>query len=479
MKRVIRWYHYITYNIYWFALTARSQVLSPLIIPLLIQRFVGEFAKGELLGNMRLWALMAAVLVQALMGLLSDQSTSKFGRRRPFIVAGTFGEIILYIFIGFTAGMEGMAGYWFLFLLYTLSMMTANTAHAATQGIIPDLVPEEKRGRFSGFKALFELPLPLIFVSFVIGKMVSAGNLWGALITLIAVMVVCLLLTLTIKEEPLQQKSAKVDWNPIIRLFIMTAAFTVIILASGFFVRQIMNFILQEDTTYGHLGVMAIGLLGMLIAIGVGVWSSVYISIGQKIQDHQNFTWWVVNRLAFLAGSTNLAGFLVFFLQERFVELQGEKAAGPAASITMFIGIFILISAVPSGWLTDRFGTKKIILVSAILTTLGTALVLLSPSISWMYAAGCLVGAGIGFFYASNWALGTEIVPKDQAGKFLGISNLAGAGAGAVGAYIGGPIADQIGYTNLMVIYVILFLFSILALAKIKTGDKKSINFSS
>lgn len=468
MNKVIRWYHYITYNIYWFALTARSQVLTPLIIPLLIQRFVGEAAKGELLGNMRLWSLMVAVLFQALMGLLSDQSTSKYGRRRPFIVVGTIGEILIYILIGFTAGMDGMTGYWFLFLLYTLSMMTANTAHAALQGIIPDLVPEEKRGRFSGFKALFELPLPLIFVSFVIGKMVSAGNIWAALITLIVILIVCLLITLTIKEEPLKSEKTKIDWNPIIRLVLMTAAFTVIILASGFFVRQIMSFILLEDTSYGHLLVMAIGLLGMVVAIGIGVWSSIYISIGQKIQEHQNFTWWVVNRLAFLAGSTNLAGFLVYFLQERFIELQGEKAAGPAASITMFIGIFILLSAIPSGWLTDRYGTKKIILVSAILTTLGTALVLLSPSISWMYAAGCLVGAGIGFFYASNWALGTEIVPKDQAGKFLGISNLAGAGAGAVGAYIGGPIADQIGYTNLMIIYVVLFLFSILALAKIK-----------
>lgn len=469
MNRVIRWYHYITYNIYWFALTARSQVLTPLIIPLLIQRFVGESAKGELLGNMRLWALMAAVLVQALMGLLSDQSTSKLGRRRPFIIAGTIGEIILYILIGFTAGMDGMTGYWFLFLLYTLSMVTANTAHAATQGIIPDLVPEEKRGRFSGFKALFELPLPLIFVSFVIGKMVSAGNIWAALITLIVVLIICLLLTLTIKEEPLTEKTTKIDWKPITRLVLMTAAFTTIILTSGFIVRQIMNLILKGESDINILLVMVVGLIGMLIAIGIGVWSSVYLSIGEKIKDHHNFTWWVVNRLAFLAGSTNLAGFLVYFLQERFIELQGEKAAGPAASITMFIGIFILISAVPSGWLTDRFGTKKIIFVSAILATLGTAFVLLSPSISYMYFAGCLVGAGIGFFYASNWALGTEIVPQDQAGRYLGISNLAGAGAGAVGAYIGGPIADKIGYTPLMTIYVVLFLFSLLALAKINT----------
>ena len=53
-----------------------------------------------------------------------------------------------------------------------------------------------------------------------------------------------------------------------------------------------------------------------------------------------------------------------------------------------------------------------------------------------------MVGAATGVFFTTNWALGTDLVPKEAAGRYLGISNLAGAGAGAVGAYIGGPIAD-------------------------------------
>jgi MFS family permease len=77
-----------------------------------------------------------------------------------------------------------------------------------------------------------------------------------------------------------------------------------------------------------------------------------------------------------------------------------------------------------------------------------------------------------------NWALGTELVPKEQAGRYLGLSNLAGAGAGAVGAYIGGPIADLIsvrvpefpgiGYLVLFLIYAILFLVSVAALKGIR-----------
>jgi MFS family permease len=58
-----------------------------------------------------------------------------------------------------------------------------------------------------------------------------------------------------------------------------------------------------------------------------------------------------------------------------------------------------------------------------------------------IYVGGCIVGAATGMFFTTNWALGTDVVPKEEAGRYLGISNLAGAGAGAVGAYIGGPIA--------------------------------------
>src|SRR3989337_1828845 len=171
MSRALRWYDKITINIYWFALNARSQTLSPLVIP---------------------------VLVQALMGILSDRSTFRLGRRRPFILIGTLGEIIVFALIGFAASMEGLTGYAVLFGLYILSAIASNTAHAATQGLIPDLVPDSQRGRYSGITALLELPLPLALVSLVIGKLVSAGNLWAGLITLMVVMVICAALAMLV-----------------------------------------------------------------------------------------------------------------------------------------------------------------------------------------------------------------------------------------------------------------------------------------
>ena len=122
--------------------------------------------------------------------------------------------------------------------------------------------------------------------------------------------------------------------------------------------------------------------------------------------------------------------------------------------------------------------------LSGVVAMIGTLVLIMSPNMSVIYVGGCLVGAATGTFFTTNWALGTDIVPKKEAGKYLGISNLAGAGAGAVGAYIGGPIADYftahvpqspaIGYLLIFAIYGALFLLSTLVLARVQGefGDK-------
>ena len=86
-----------------------------------------------------------------------------------------------------------------------------------------------------------------------------------------------------------------------------------------------------------------------------------------------------------------------------------------------------------------------------------------------LYIGGLMVGIAIGIFYSASWSIGTAMVPKNEAGRYLGIQNLAGAGAGAIGAYIGGPIGDTAGFTVLMGIFGLLFLISTLALFGIKS----------
>jgi len=107
----------------------------------------------------------------------------------------------------------------------------------------------------------------------------------------------------------------------------------------------------------------------MVLAVGVGVWVSIRISLGEDAKSNPSYTWWVINRLAFLVGITNIASFAVFFLQGR-LGLAREQAAGPASQLIMVVGasqlimvvgIFILLLALPSGWLADRFSAGHLV----------------------------------------------------------------------------------------------------------------------
>jgi MFS family permease len=477
MTRLIRWYDYITFNVYFLGLTTLSQTMG-LITPLLVQLFVGETQKATYYGTFRLFTLMVALLAQALMGLLSDRSKIYWGRRRPFILIGTLFTAILTILIGFTAGMEGMTGFWILFAIGLLQPIASNMGQAAEQGIIPDLVPDEKRGRFSGVKALLEIPLPLILVAFTVGKLVSKGNMWAGILVAVGVLVITMLITMLVPEKPIKE-APPIDWEPIIRLLAMTVVFTLIILGSGQLVKFISRLVIDITSPPTLFLVMGIfGLVSMLIAVAVGVWFSVRISIGEKARENPSFTWWVINRLAFLVGAVNLSTFAIYFLQARLGYVK-EAAAGPATQLILFVGVFILISTLPAGWLTDRFGERRMVAVAGLVAVLGTVIALSIPSLPVIYVGGCIIGVSAGLFYTANWALGTLLVPKAEAGRYLGISNLAGAGAGAVGAYIGGPIADFVtlqvpqiagfGYVLIFTIYGLLFLFSVVALTQVKS----------
>ncbi|RVW56252.1 Sucrose transport protein SUC4 [Vitis vinifera] len=53
---------------------------------------------------------LSGLLVQPLVGHLSDRCNSRFGRRRPFIVAGATSIVVAVLIIGFSADIGGLLG---------------------------------------------------------------------------------------------------------------------------------------------------------------------------------------------------------------------------------------------------------------------------------------------------------------------------------------------------------------------------------
>ena len=477
MNRPVRWYDYITINIYFLGLTTLSQT-NGLLIPLLVAQFVGEEQKGAYFGTYRLWTLMVALLMQSLWGMLSDRSRLRWGRRRPFILVSTLVDLLFIVGIGLLFGQGGLSGFYLLMVLAILLQASSNAAQAAAQALIPDLVPEAQRGRFSGVKALLEIPLPAILVAFTVGKLVSAGNIWAGLGIAMAMLVATMVITMFVPEQPLKETPPPLDWQPFLRLALMTALFSAIILGLGGLIRWVGGLAEAGGSAGIMLWVMGLlGAAGMMAAVGLGVWLGVRVGLGQEGLKHPSFAWWVINRLAFLVGVVNLSTFAVYYFQSR-LGFPAETAARPASALIQTVGIIIFVAALPSGWLADRFGRKRLLVASGLLAALGTAVMLATRDLTVINIGGGIVGLAAGLFYPANWALGTQLAPREEAARYLGISNLAAAGAGAVGAYIGGPIADfftrnapqdpGLGYVLLFSIYALLFLFSIFALTQIK-----------
>ena len=207
-------------------------------------------------------------------------------------------------------------------------------------------------------------------------------------------------------------------------------------------------------------------------SIFIGVYFGAWVGIGREAHKNKSFIWWVINRLLFLAAIGSIQGFAQFYLSDAL------NIPNPASQTTNLLGavaVFLLPSAITGGMIADRIGKKRLVILSGLVAASGSFLLLFAEDMSMVIAGGCIIGLGTGIFMATNWALGTDLVPKNQAGKYLGISNLAGAGAGIVGAGIGGPLADffnglkpGLGYLVIITLYGILFLFSSLSLTQIK-----------
>jgi hypothetical protein len=368
-----------------------------------------------------------------------------------------------------------------------LIQFSANVSHGPLQGLIPDLVPEEQRGRSSAIKAVMEL-IPIVLVGFTISQLVGKGHLgWAVFITGAALLLTMLLTMVLVKEEPLKEKPATSLKIPMLRVLGILAGIglgAVTGLIGGGAVGGLIG--LATWPFFGKAAAMAVmvglgGVVAMVVAVVSGVWSGAYATLGRDARSNSSFTWWMVNRLLFLAAATSFQGFLPFFLMFAF-NVDAEKAASMNGTLMTVIGLFIMLSAFAGGWVSDRFGKRRMVALSGLVSAVGACMVLGAIWVTKMeiiYAAGAVIGLGVGIFMTANWALGTNLVPADEAGRYLGISNLAGAGAGMIGKGIGGPIADYLnayrpglGYFAIFASYAVLFVMSTVSLIWVKKTTK-------
>src|SRR4030042_2542835 len=91
---------YLKITIFGAALAFLWPSLHTLIIPIRLLEFVPEAQKNTYLGVLTFTGLALAVLIQPIVGAISDRSSFPLVRRRPFILVGTLLALLFLPSIG-------------------------------------------------------------------------------------------------------------------------------------------------------------------------------------------------------------------------------------------------------------------------------------------------------------------------------------------------------------------------------------------
>jgi Na+/melibiose symporter-like transporter len=394
---------YIKITLFGFALTALWQSLHAIILPVRLLDFVPEAEKNTSLGLLTLSGLLLAMLVQPLAGAISDRSYFKWGRRRPYILAGAIIALLLIPGLGFAGS------YATIFIVYCLLQVASNIAQGPYQAFIPEFVPADKHGRASGVKGILEISggLLLIYISSIFMDRYSAGGgrylLWIILGILMTVMLAIMLATVfLVKEQRLSPD------RPRARLL-----------------------------------------------------ETAYSTFKKDIWKNHSFVWFLISRLLVYMAFTTLQQFALYY----FKDVIG--VADPAGATFRFSAIAVVgmvVAVYPAGYFSDRIGRRLFTAASGLIGAVGIAVIALTNEYGPVLWAAAIIGIAMGIFNSSNWALATDFAPKGEEARYLGVANMATAG-GAVLARAIGPGMDFFnsrhalsGYNFMLLMCLVYFL---------------------
>jgi len=371
--RRYRLFDYVTLNAYWFGVSFMWNALHPIVLPVLVLTLAPEGVKNTSYGLLTFVGLVVAALVQPISGSLSDRTRHRWGRRRPWIVAGTAASLVCL------AGLAMAGDFWVLAVSYVALQCASNVAHGPAQGLMRDAVPDGQRGPAAGAKHLFDMAAVVVAATFA-GRLMDDGvRDVATMVALIAGTLAALTAVTTLwVREPNATAAASAP--------------------AGAVRRQLADLV--------HIDLAA----------------------------NRDYMRLLAARFAMLLGTYAVQSFGLFYLSD---VLQVGSASRAVSGLMVAIALSIMATAVPAGSLSERWGRKRPIIAACAITTLGMILLFAVRNVTALWSAGCLIGAGMGIFSAVSFAWATDMVPASEAGKYLGLSNISTAGAAAAARLLG------------------------------------------
>lgn len=404
---------YLGLSAYWFATSAKWFILLLVILPGQVEKIIPGGEKSAVWGMVFGIGATWAVIGPSLFGYVSDRLLPRSGTRGPFIAIGCALTCIAFI------SLSGADAIWKLVLGYLLLQVADDIGTGPYSALIPELVPEQFRGRASGFMGL------------------------QTLLAQLTIGISALVLGDTTK------------------IFILLAIFQIV--AAIWVLQTIKGAWLVGERAESELS----GISGFIKG-----WIEPW-----KIPD---FFWVWFTRFLNAFGFYFVVQYLRFYLNDVVKEFTiGSltlKDAGQAANVLALV--IVLIGAFGASWAarhTDRLGRKKVIYLAGSLMSVTLFPFAFVPNFTLIVVLAVVFGFGYGMYLSADWALVSDILPKEgNVAKDMGVWQMSNSVVqiftGAAGSLISAvnKWSFGVGYSTAFVIAGILFFFSTVLIRQVK-----------
>lgn len=412
----------VVLNILWFSLNLQYAALLPVVIPTQILLFitagqVGDARQAIFLSWLSTVASVISLFFPPLIGTLSDHTTSKYGRRRPYIVIGGL------FLLGSTYFLVSSASTAIFLIGLSLLHLGNNILTPAYQSLVPDRVPKEQRGEASGY----------------VGAMTILGN--------VASLGMSAWLLGGINQQAYSKDAIRSN-----------AGIYYIVGAVALFVTIIITLLGVHENSLRP----ALRATEEARATFLAKFAHWFLHGWQSLWHSYNFM------VVFFTRSSIMLGLALFmtYIEYYFAKVQHIINF---VQVTALVSVLALgggvVSGIVFGILSDRFKRRAPLVCVATLCMSLTSLAFVVTSsnhIVWLWPLGILFGLGYGAYTSVDWALSVDALPSlKEAGEVLGVWNASMNLPAIIAPLLGGLVIHVMnGFGQVELGYRIIFLIA-------------------
>lgn len=391
------------------------------VIPLILKNTF--HMKDSLVGVVMAMDNVLALFLLPFFGKLSDKCHTKLGRRTPFILGGTAAAVILMNILPYADNHEKLL----LFVIpLGLLLIAMGTYRSPAVALMPDVTPKPLRSKANAIINLMGA-LGGVFTLGVTGLLVHAGAtgrndytmLFLAVSLLMAISVI--VLVLTVRENKLAAEVAAMETD------------------------EEKEMEAEEKKESGK-------------------------AFGELAPDVRRSLWLILFSVAFWFMGYNA----VTSAFTRYMQVQWGYDIKAASLCLMVATVGAVLSYLPVGILSSKFGRKKLIQAGVILLAVCFATAgLFTAFHPAVYVVFALVGVAWAMINVNSYPMVVEISKSGDVGKYTGYYYTFSMAAQIITPILSGLLLEHVGYQTLMPYATVMVAISFVTISLARHGDNK------